>query len=816
MTIVFSDDQALLDWSEARRLAGEFGVKGANALALPRRWTLPFAVVSSDVISGVSADRRLSQLLSETDLHRLRALAGDQTQLIVRSSVVGESIWERGTYLSLEIMCDEPNFADTLDDAALRVIASATGKPCGLMVQRFVSPASQGEFGNLQRISKTRDQWEISSSDRNGGISNRRLNSQRDAAADPERPILARSGISQERLFGSIAAWLNNELLRGKSQRVTCEWVTDNKQFYLVQIDEEDEDLWGTNPFQLRILASPDSGEGNGVLLKRAQGDALETWDKLKVLDELWEENSTHRPVLFYIRLPDLPSVDDHAGQKQLSKDFTELLGDSGIVVRTSGLAGGPKVTNLPRTDCKTPDEATRWCLDAAETLKRDHKPDAFAFVAHRFVAARSAAWVRADPSNPIVEIHSLWGLPDALQYCPYDTWEVHAPTQVATEFPDYKPEMLIATDDGGWRHARVKNEVARSNSIGSTDAKEIASRSLAIADRIGKACHIMWFIGCVDRAGTLFNMPWYWTEAHETESNIDRSSYNVFQVTDDTSLAEFKKLPKRGRQAIALRPGDLRLMRDNAFIERVGKTAKEADVPVILSGSTLAHAYYQLRIIGCAVVTPSKKERSRIRRTANLGKLVRDKIPTRIAARQEFEVTKQVPSALIKGFLISKLLEEALEVREASGTEQKREELADLFEVVRALARSDGFELSEIEVAANSKREKAGGFEQGLVLIQTGITSAERNATIDPERLFGQVLADQTADDTVELPFSFFGFMEIDQPRSILFEHFGIRVDFVLRPDRIELRVVKSSEQLALELDASLPSETITSDAVG
>jgi predicted house-cleaning noncanonical NTP pyrophosphatase (MazG superfamily) len=580
-----------------------------------------------------------------------------------------------------------------------------------------------------------------------------------------------------------------------------------------VQIDEEDEDLWGTNPFQLRILASPDSGEQDGVFLKRAQGHALEDWDKLKVLNELWEQGSTHKPVLYYVRLSDLPGAGDLKGQQQLSKDFSELLGESGIVVRTSVAAGGEKVTNLYRTECLTPDEATRWCIETAQKVAKECKLTERAFVTHRFVAARSSAWVRADPSNPIVEIHSLWGLPDALQYCPHDTWEVHVPTQVATDYADYKPEMLVATDNGGWRHVRVKNEVARSNSIGSTEAKEIASRSLAIADRMGKVCHIMWFVGCVDRSGDTFNMPWYWTGAHETEGNTDRSSYTIVQVTDDASLAEFKKLPKRGRQAIALRPSDLRLMRDNAFIDRVGQAAKAAEVPIILSGSTLAHAYYQLRLIGCAVVTPSRKLRSRIRRTANLGKLVRDKIPTRIAARMEFEVTKQVPPALIKGFLISKLVEEALEVREARGPDHQREELADLFEVVRALAKANGFEMAEIEAAANGKREKVGGFEHGLVLLQTGITSGERNPHVDPERLFGHVLADQTAYDTVELPFSFFGFMEIDQPRSILFEHFGFRVDFVLRPDRIELRVVRSSEQLALALDEEITSGPINQD---
>ena len=74
-------------------------------------------------------------------------------------------------------------------------------------------------------------------------------------------------------------------------------------------------------------------------------------------------------------------------------------------------------------------------------------------------------------PGNPMVEINSLWGLPDALQYCSYDIWEVHVPTEVATEYPDYKSHMLIAKENGGWEYVRVKNELGCSLSIGRRDA---------------------------------------------------------------------------------------------------------------------------------------------------------------------------------------------------------------------------------------------------------------------------------------------------------------------------------------------------------
>jgi len=672
------------------------------------------------------------------------------------------------------------------------------------MIQCYLRPVSQGEFGNLQRISKTRDHWEISTHDPVGSTSRQRLNSQRDQAAEPSEPLLVRSGLTPERLFGSIGAWLNNELLLGRSQRLNCEWITDNRKFFLVQVDEEDEDIWGVNPFQVRIPPATRPAGNSGHYLKLADESALKVWDKLKVLDELWEPDVAHKPTLFFVPIfvpiAELPEPATTVALQALEDDFRTLIGPAGIIVRTSVRAGGDKLPNLPRTECLTPAAAAAWCMEEAAKLSRDHNRGDVAFVAHRFVAARASAWARAEPGNPIVEINSLWGLPDALQYCPYDIWEVHVPTGLATDYPDYKSDMLISGADGSWEYVRVKNELARGNSIGSTEAKDIAARSLRIAERLGRGCHIMWFVGCVATDGTKFNVPWYWTEAHAAERNSDRAAYRVLTISDQASLERFIAWTgPRTRQALALRPAKLELMRDTDFIVAVGTAAKSADVPIILSGSTLAHAYYQLRKLGCTIVTASEKDHSRVRHTANLGKLVRDKIPAKIAARQELEITRKISGNLRMGFLISKLLEEALEVREAAEPSQKAEELADLFEVFRAIAKAEGISLEAITKAADQKRRKSGGFEEGLVLLQTGISVSDRSSIADLERTIGDVLSDQVSDDVAEIPFSFFGFMKLDQPRSVYFERLNVRLEIVLRPDRLELKLVRGAEQLAL-----------------
>jgi hypothetical protein len=86
-------------------------------------------------------------------------------------------------------------------------------------------------------------------------------------------------------------------------------------------------------------------------------------------------------------------------------------------------------------------------------------------------------------------------------------------------------------------------------------------------------------------------------------------------------------------------------------------------------------------------------------------------------------------------------------------------------------------------------------------VLLQTGISVTDRNSVADLERSIGDVLADQTSDETADIPFSFFGFMKLDQPRSVYFEKLNVRLDIILRPDRLELKLLRSAEQLGLPL---------------
>ena len=802
--VYHSEATAPASWSESIDARELFGPKAAGLMHVPRAWTLPFILVPAGQTRGLLPPAVMDAAFAE----QLESLAGEGRQIIARSSVVGESIWDRGTYKSIAVNLVATGWIATFQAACAQVIDSAGGRACGLVLQRFLEPKQRGEFGNLLRISRTRDQWEITTHEQDHATS-LRLNVQRDAAASAGVPLTARPRLSLERLFGSIGAWVNNELLRGKSTRLNIEWISDTTRFYIVQLDEEDEDLTGVNPWQITITPIYTSEGGSGRYIHVPNPAAVDHWDKLRVLKELWSEGDPHKPNLFYIPLASLPDTGDVAATKAFASEFARLLGPDYIMVRTSVKREENKPVNLPRTpNCLAPDGAAAWCLARRDAIAtKDGSLGDYTFISHRYVDARASAWARAAPDEPMVEIHGLWGLPDALQYCPYDIWEVHLPTENATEYPEYKSNILRCQSDGSWSYVRVKNEVARSLSITKKEALDVARRTHDIATRLNKACHVMWFIGSLDEVGQSFNMPWYWTPAHSV-MNHDRLRHHRFVVRNLESLQALTKANfDKGQYMIVLRPDHQDLFRDNSFLEEVAQQAQRHGMPIDLEGSTLAHAYYLLNRLGCTVVASSEKDHLRVRKNVSFGKLVRDKIPARIAARQELEATKTVPQSTLQSFLIGKVLEEALEVRESETVQERRLELADVIEIVRALATLYGLSLEEIIAAADAKRDKLGGFESGKVLLRTGIGGPGQTAiNFDPSS--AQVLSREVGPDTVELPFTFFGFAEIDQPRTVQFSELGVSLEVTLKSDRLSLRLLREPQQLDLPLDLEVKSE--------
>lgn len=99
--------------------------------------------------------------------------------------------------------------------------------------------------------------------------------------------------------------------------------------------------------------------------------------------------------------------------------------------------------------------------------------------------------------------------------------------------------------------------------------------------------------------------------------------------------------------------------------------------------------------------------------------KLVRDRIPEIVKKQGKTAETRVAANTdEFLGFLGAKLIEESNEFIEAHDREHQIEELADVYEVLRALASTLGIEPEEIQRAQDAKREERGGFEDRIVML--------------------------------------------------------------------------------------------------
>ena len=95
--------------------------------------------------------------------------------------------------------------------------------------------------------------------------------------------------------------------------------------------------------------------------------------------------------------------------------------------------------------------------------------------------------------------------------------------------------------------------------------------------------------------------------------------------------------------------------------------------------------------------------------------KLVRDNIPEIMAEKGERANTRVLTESEYLKALDDKLLEEVQELRH--GDEDRKEEMADIYEVLDAMTKVHGFSKEEIIRIQEEKRGRRGGFEKRIFL---------------------------------------------------------------------------------------------------
>lgn len=100
--------------------------------------------------------------------------------------------------------------------------------------------------------------------------------------------------------------------------------------------------------------------------------------------------------------------------------------------------------------------------------------------------------------------------------------------------------------------------------------------------------------------------------------------------------------------------------------------------------------------------------------------KLVRDNIPDIIKARTGNDPERRIAEndQEFEAFLLKKIVEEAIELRDSAAHGNAEEELGDINELLHTLMKLKRITAERLDIVQREKREKNGGFEKRLIML--------------------------------------------------------------------------------------------------
>ena len=715
------------------------GQKAFGLCCLPKSWTLPFLGISAECFQQFQTDPNLRTRI----FSRWSGLISNAAQqlgidpddgILVRSSGADEGIDVRGKFHSSVGVLHSLDLALHVCLEKLTKDHEIQKHAIPLVLQKRCSPERmKGHLSNERRCYEEDRDWMGQIESAEAAVSSSFTINLRHWREKPQLPQSLSCSVSTHvsHRLRAAAEWAYT-----KHARVHFEWVWDGACVYLVQADEET-GCAGHNPIEEHQSRKYHSIASNFNLLRRVFAK-----------DERAARFAKIANVFVYLRLglPTAPLyiLDDQELIKKLAdgkipqgleSDITELV--KGSLVIRSDLATDDLTAKqlLPRTqEVRDKGRAIDWLLSTSKKLCKTGFEGAFLF--HNFIPAQAAAFAYATPGEPMVQIESLWGLPEGLYYNAHDKYVVDTlesdttPSLVSKflvqEKRNFKHFFVSTTDSGNWETLVAKPPYDWKGSLTNSDAKSIALDSRRIADAEGHPISIMWFVGVPDTVSDRPNIPWYHEvyDAARTERSqpVRKKTLfdEVFRVRSSNDIERFSEIVKTESTIprICVQPLDEKLLRDKNTLKRIGKIASDLGAIIVLEGALLSHAYYQLLRTGAIVevVHPflgfeEKKE---------FNKLVRDKVPDVIRQRGECITTATLQGEPLIRALSEKLVEESYELLDAKDLNSIVAELADVQEVMDALMREHGLSKGVVEKEQTRKRKHRGGFTKGIVLVET------------------------------------------------------------------------------------------------
>jgi predicted house-cleaning noncanonical NTP pyrophosphatase (MazG superfamily) len=701
------------------------GVKAAGLDALTESWTPPYVVIPSMVAARVSASAsgnpsRLARALkgSPVGAPLARLFAASSEGVIVRSSAPEEGMTHRGLYRSVEAYGSFP----TVAEAMLRVwrhASAVTGREGAipLIVQTLVPPQLLGHLSNERRLREDRRDWVVQIDGPLSGTQTSGLRAVRDGmpleAVDPT----CASPADLRAVLRSIAGALTRT-----GTRFHLEWVWDGARVWLVQCDPVPE-VRG----ELPVVPAPLAPLG-GLQAFRALAEQDRALPKVRCVLDYMSLDLPHADIRVLAGEEIVRELRDGRCRAALAADL-EILASRRAVVRTDIANRTDFEVMLPRTDAALDAPALRGFMhDAAARLAARGIPlRDIAFLAHAFIPAEAGAWALAAPKSSQVRVDATFGIPDGLLYYPHDSWELDVRNaRVVDRRLRCKSHVLVAGVDGRWTDRELGAPWDWRSAITRDEALEIASMTKQLADHLGHPIEVMYFVRA--EAGThVVALPW----VHRTAERGARGSVATASYFPSRSVlvrgpqdlrilrdALYETLREDGRLLVRLEP-DAGVLHESRFLEELKGLCATGECSVQLAGSTLSHVYYEMVRAGVSleVIDPMS---SSARPPVSFDKLVRTLIPEAIAAKGERVRTYRASGRDLERLLKEKLLEEAFEVAGATSTNDVLAEIGDVLDVIAALCTVSGTDLASVFTWAQQKRKERGGFEEGIVLVDT------------------------------------------------------------------------------------------------
>ena len=812
------------------------GEKAYGLTALPRQWTLPFFVVSDDILEEYRMHGYNSSVFDgwKDSIEVASDACGIQADdlIIVRSNAHTEGLDERGKYTSVEGCFKEWPLLIQRCFEELNKELTGVKIQMPLIIQKRVKPLLRGHISNERRVAKDVRDWkgEIDTSfPKIFSVSLRSWRSKINVSSFIDSPLICPGDKDIKDVLAIPCTWATKQKMR-----VHFEWIFDGEHIYLVQADEALPSD-GVDPTKVALHATPLEGTETSTRFRclhlLEEGDCEKYRLYSKIQNPLLYKKLGLEIAPLYI-LDDeetLSSLEHGIINEDLKSDLALLIKHS-LIIRTDINTDSKEERQLlPRTcEIRNIEEALSWLKTNYVAIKEKTESQVI-FILHNFIPAVSAAFAYARPKDNIVRIESLWGLPEGLYYYSHDKFVVDTKnTDISKtntdEFKisrnlDYKKYFVCPMEDGDWGVQVLAAPYDWNASIQEDSwIREISSKTRVISEAEGKSISVMWFVGVDAKRYGCEVLPWVHEAFEYNEERTTPRNKLTFEKTftihtlRDIEEMEMQVAQRKGIiRNVLIQPTDVQILRNKEIIDRIGVAAKDIDANIILEGGILSHAYYQLLRTGAKV-----EVRNTFSKVQSLdhNKLVRDKIPEKIEQNGESAVTVQLEKNILCSLLRRKLVEESLEVLDAENPEELIAELADVLEVIDGILQQQNINMQEVLKRKEKKREKVGGFERGIYLKKTSSTASSGSGKIIvEEELIDTEPKVSKSTDLRKYPTANESFTRVKIPITI--NNWEIKpnvkshnVDIIIKGERkhgslhVEISVFEQAEQLSLFTD--------------